>query len=184
VLIANVLVSPWVLLCRVHLANFYFFSLTLIFWSISWRPTTPVLCCFRDYPSFLHVWMIFCIRLSGFWELYVPGQRLLWWTHIPRHVLWVKLYFWWLLLWLGFSNEAMSSRHFLWYLESCMYLDKDSYGGGIYPDMSCGLNCTADDFSCNLLDLAMKQCPLGISCDILGECSQPESVQFSRASIC
>jgi hypothetical protein len=58
-----------------------------------------------------------------------------------------------------------------------MYLDKDSYGGGIYPDMSCGLNCTADDFSCNLLDLAMKQCPLGISCDILGQCSQPESVQ-------
>jgi hypothetical protein len=46
-----------------------------------------------------------------------------------------------------------------------MYLDKDSYGGHIYLDMSCGLNCTSDDFSCDL-DLAMKQCLLGISCDI------------------
>jgi hypothetical protein len=47
-----------------------------------------------------------------------------------------------------------------------MYLDKDSYGGHIYLGISCGLNCTSDDFSCNFLDLAVKQCPLGISCDI------------------
>jgi hypothetical protein len=33
--------------------------------------------------------------------------------------------------------------------ESFMYLDKDSFGGGIYPKMSCDLNCTSNGFSCN-----------------------------------
>jgi hypothetical protein len=46
--------------------------------------------------------------------------------------------------------------------EDFMYVDQDSFGDGKYPKTSCELNCTCKDFSCNLLDLAMKQGPQGI----------------------
>jgi hypothetical protein len=46
--------------------------------------------------------------------------------------------------------------------------------GSIYPKTSCELNCTSKGFSCNFLDLAVKQSPQGISCDIFDKHSQPE----------
>jgi hypothetical protein len=55
-----------------------------------------------------------------------------------------------------------------------MYLDQDSFGGGIHPKTYCELDCTSRGFSCNFLDLAVNQCPQGISCDIFDKCSQPE----------
>ncbi len=58
--------------------------------------------------------------------------------------------------------------------ENFMYLDQDSFGGSIHPKTSCELNCTSRGFSCNFLDLAVNQCPQGISCDIFDKCSQPE----------
>ncbi len=48
-------------------------------------------------------------------------------------------------------------------LESFMYLEKDSFGDNIYPETSCELNCTFRGFSCNFLDLAVKQSPQGTS---------------------
>ncbi len=33
--------------------------------------------------------------------------------------------------------------------ENFMYLDQDSFDGGIYPKTSCKLNCTSKGFSCN-----------------------------------
>jgi len=36
------------------------------------------------------------------------------------------------------------------------------------------LNCTSKGFSCNFLDLAVRQSPQGLSCDIFDKCSQPE----------
>jgi hypothetical protein len=36
--------------------------------------------------------------------------------------------------------------------------------------------------SCNL-DLAMKQCPEGISCDIFGKCSQPDYTSIDMLCI-
>jgi hypothetical protein len=42
-------------------------------------------------------------------------------------------------------------------LESFMYLEKGSFGGGIYPKTSCEISYTSKDFSCNFLDLAVKQ---------------------------
>jgi hypothetical protein len=38
-----------------------------------------------------------------------------------------------------------------------MYLDQDSFDGGIYSKTSCELNYTSKSFSRNFLDLAMKQ---------------------------
>jgi hypothetical protein len=39
---------------------------------------------------------------------------------------------------------------------------------------SCELNCTSKGFSCNFLDLAVRQSPQGFSCDIFDKRSQPE----------
>jgi hypothetical protein len=39
---------------------------------------------------------------------------------------------------------------------------------------SCELNCMSKGFSCNFLDLAVRQSPQGLSCDIFDKCSQPE----------
>ncbi len=36
------------------------------------------------------------------------------------------------------------------------------------------LNCTSKGFSCNFLDLTVRQSPQGLSCDIFDKCSQPE----------
>jgi len=55
-----------------------------------------------------------------------------------------------------------------------MYLNQHSFGGGTYPKTSCELNCTSKGFSCNFLDLAVRQSPKGLSCDIFDKCSQPE----------
>jgi hypothetical protein len=55
-----------------------------------------------------------------------------------------------------------------------MYLNQDSFGSGIYPKTSCELNCTSKGFSCNCFDLAVRQSPQGLSCDIFDKCSQPE----------
>ncbi len=55
-----------------------------------------------------------------------------------------------------------------------MYLNQDSFGGSIYPKTSCELNCTSKGFSCDFLDLAVRQSPQGLSCDIFDKCSQPE----------
>jgi hypothetical protein len=58
--------------------------------------------------------------------------------------------------------------------ENFMYLNQDSFGSGIYPKTSCELNCTPKGFSCNFLDLTVKQSPQGLSCDIFDKRSQPE----------
>ncbi len=50
--------------------------------------------------------------------------------------------------------------------ENFMYLNQDSFGSGIYPKTSCELNCTSKGFSCNFLDLTVRQSPQGLSCDI------------------
>ncbi len=55
-----------------------------------------------------------------------------------------------------------------------MYLNQDSFGSGIYPKTSCEFNCTSKGFSCNFLDLAVRQSLQGLSCDIFDKCSQPE----------
>jgi hypothetical protein len=51
---------------------------------------------------------------------------------------------------------------------------KAVFGSSIYPKTSCELNCTSKGFSCNVLDLAVKQSPQGISCNIFDRHSQPE----------
>jgi hypothetical protein len=43
--------------------------------------------------------------------------------------------------------------------ENLMYLNQDSFGSGIYPKTSCELNCTSKGFSCNFLDLTVRQSP-------------------------
>jgi hypothetical protein len=55
-----------------------------------------------------------------------------------------------------------------------MYLNQDSFGSGIDPKTSCELNCTSEGFSCNFLDLVVRQSPQGLPCDICDKCSQPE----------
>jgi hypothetical protein len=55
-----------------------------------------------------------------------------------------------------------------------MYLNQGSFGSGIYPETSCKLNCTSKDFSCKFLDLAVRQNPQGLSCDIFDKHTQPE----------
>jgi hypothetical protein len=52
--------------------------------------------------------------------------------------------------------------------------NQDSFGSGICPKTSCELSCTFKGFSCNCLDLAVRQSPHGLSCDIFDKCSQPE----------
>jgi hypothetical protein len=58
--------------------------------------------------------------------------------------------------------------------ENFMYLNQDSFGSGIYPKTSCELNCMSEGFSCNFLDLAVRQSPQGLSCDIFDKRSQAE----------
>jgi hypothetical protein len=58
--------------------------------------------------------------------------------------------------------------------QNFMYLIQDSFGSSIYPKTSCGLNCTSKVFSCNFLDLTVRQSPQGLSCDIFDKRSQPE----------
>jgi hypothetical protein len=55
-----------------------------------------------------------------------------------------------------------------------MYLNQDSFGSGICPKTSCELDCTSKGFSCNFLDLAVRQSPQGLSCDIFDKCSRPK----------
>ncbi len=55
-----------------------------------------------------------------------------------------------------------------------MYHNQDSFGSSIYPKTSCELDCTSEGFSCNFLDLAVRQSPQGLSCDIFDKHSQPE----------
>ncbi len=55
-----------------------------------------------------------------------------------------------------------------------LVLNQDSFGSGIYPKTSCELNCTSKGFSCNFLDLAVRQSPQDLSCYIFYERSQPE----------
>ncbi len=43
--------------------------------------------------------------------------------------------------------------------ENFMYLDQDFFYGGIYPKTSFEFNCNSEVFSCNFLDVAMKQTP-------------------------
>jgi hypothetical protein len=46
-------------------------------------------------------------------------------------------------------------------VENFMYLDQSTFGSGIYPKTSCELNCMSKGFSCNFLDLAVRQSPQG-----------------------
>jgi hypothetical protein len=57
--------------------------------------------------------------------------------------------------------------------ENFMYLNQDSFGGGIYPKAFCELNCTCKGFSGNFLGLAVRESPQGLSCDIFDKPSQP-----------
>jgi len=59
-------------------------------------------------------------------------------------------------------------------VENFMYLDQGTFGSGICPKTSCELNCMSEGFSCNFLDLAVRQSPQGFSCDIFDKHSQPE----------
>ncbi len=58
--------------------------------------------------------------------------------------------------------------------ENFMYLNQDSFGRGIYPKTSCELNCTSKGFSCNFLDLTVRQSPQGLPYDIFDKRSQPK----------
>jgi hypothetical protein len=58
--------------------------------------------------------------------------------------------------------------------DNFMYLNQDSFGSGIYPKTSCELNCMSKGFSCNFLDLAVRQSPQGLCCDIFDKRAQPE----------
>jgi hypothetical protein len=58
--------------------------------------------------------------------------------------------------------------------ENFMYLNQDSFVSGIYPKTSCELNCTPKGFSCNFLDLTVRQSHQGFFCDIFDKCSQPK----------
>jgi hypothetical protein len=53
----------------------------------------------------------------------------------------------------------------------------------IYSKTSCELNCTSKGFSWNFLDLPVKQSPHGISCDMLGNHSQPENAGIDMISM-
>ncbi len=55
--------------------------------------------------------------------------------------------------------------------ENFMYLNQDSFGSGIYPKTSVELICTSKGFSCNFLDITVRQSPQGLSCDIFDKCS-------------
>jgi hypothetical protein len=59
-------------------------------------------------------------------------------------------------------------------VENFMYLDQGTFGSGIYPKTSCEFSCMSKGFSCNFLDLVVRQSPQGLSCDIFDKHSQPE----------
>ncbi len=59
-----------------------------------------------------------------------------------------------------------------------MYLNQDSFGSGIYPKTSCELSCMSKGFSCNFLDLAVRQSPQGLSCDIFDKRSQQSICRY------
>ncbi len=63
-----------------------------------------------------------------------------------------------------------------------MYLNQGSFGSSIYPKTSCELNCMFKGFSCNFLDLAVRQSPQGLSGDIFDKHSQPKyaSIEMIR----
>jgi hypothetical protein len=58
--------------------------------------------------------------------------------------------------------------------ENFIYLNQGSFDSGIYPETSCELNCTSKDFCCKFLDLAVRQSPQGLSCEVFDKRSQPE----------
>jgi hypothetical protein len=58
--------------------------------------------------------------------------------------------------------------------DNFMYLNQDSFSSGIYPKTSYELNCMSKGFSCNFFDLAVRQSPQGLSCDIFDKRAQPE----------
>ncbi len=59
-----------------------------------------------------------------------------------------------------------------------------SFGSSICPKKTCELNCTSKGFSCNFLDLTVRQSPQGLSCDIFDKHSQPEyaGIEMIRVS--
>ncbi len=59
-----------------------------------------------------------------------------------------------------------------------MDLDKDSFGGSIYPKTFCKLYCTSKSFSCIFLDLAVKQSCQGISCNMSDKSSQTKVCRY------
>ncbi len=66
--------------------------------------------------------------------------------------------------------------------ENFMFLNQDSFSSGIDPKTSCELNCMSKGFSCNFLDLTVRQSPQGLFCDIFAKRSQPEyaSIEMIR----
>jgi hypothetical protein len=68
--------------------------------------------------------------------------------------------------------------------ENFMYIDQDSFDGGIFPKTSCELNYTSKSFSRNFLDLVMKQTPQCMSCDIFDKCFQPEYAGIEMICMC
>jgi hypothetical protein len=58
--------------------------------------------------------------------------------------------------------------------ENFMYLNQGSIGSGIYPKTSCELNCMSKGFSCNVLDLVVRQSPQDLSSDIFDKHFQPD----------
>jgi hypothetical protein len=58
--------------------------------------------------------------------------------------------------------------------ENFMYFNQGSIGSGIYPKTSCELNCMSKGFSCNFLDLVVRQSPQDLSSDIVDKHFQPE----------
>jgi hypothetical protein len=63
-------------------------------------------------------------------------------------------------------QSFVSSQFFVWVQETLFFL--------IFSQTSCELNCTSKGFSCNFLDLTVRQSPQGLSCNIFDKRSQPE----------
>jgi hypothetical protein len=60
------------------------------------------------------------------------------------------------------------------FVSGLLFSFQDSFGGGIYPKTFCELNCMSKGFSCDFLDLAVRQSPQGLSWDIFDKRIQPE----------
>jgi hypothetical protein len=63
-------------------------------------------------------------------------------------------------------QSFVSFHFFVWVQETVFFL--------IFSQTSCELNCTSKGFSCNFLDLTVRQSPQGLSCNIFDKRSQPE----------